>query len=111
MSTTLTHMPTSSPVTTPLPTATIVTCVEYGPLEQMVVRMVDSLRRWGGRLADAPVYAVKPRRGMPLTRELEHFIHCIETRDAHGARHVALRGAGTPSSPVQVPRTAASTPE
>ena len=31
--------------------------------------MIDSLRRWGGRLADAPVYAVKPRRGMPLTRQ------------------------------------------
>jgi len=46
----------------------IVTCVEAGPLEAQVLLMVESLRRWGGRLADAPVLAVKPRWGPALRR-------------------------------------------
>jgi hypothetical protein len=34
----------------------------------MAVRMVESLRRFGGSLSDAPVVAVKPRFGPPLAR-------------------------------------------
>src|SRR4051812_16320953 len=45
-----------------------VTCIEAGGLEQQVVRMIKSLRKWGGRFANAPVYAVKPRPGVPLSR-------------------------------------------
>lgn len=44
-----------------LPSLTFVTCLEAGPLEQQVIRMVTSLRKWGGRFANAPVYAVNPR--------------------------------------------------
>jgi hypothetical protein len=46
---------------------TVVTCVEAGFLENEVTTMVASLRRWGGRLADAPVIAVTPRVGPPLS--------------------------------------------
>jgi hypothetical protein len=43
-----------------------VTCVETGGLEEQTIRMVKSLRQWGGQYADAPVYAVNPRFGVPL---------------------------------------------
>jgi hypothetical protein len=45
----------------PLPV--VVTVIEAGPLEQQVCLLVESLRRWGGRLAEAPVIAIKPRSG------------------------------------------------
>jgi len=50
------------------PPITFVTCVESGPLETQVLRMVESLRRFGGSYADCPVWAVKPRFGPPLSR-------------------------------------------
>jgi len=43
------------------PSITFVTCLEAGPLEQQVIRMVTSLRKWGGRFANAAIYAVNPR--------------------------------------------------
>ncbi len=43
-----------------------VCCVEAGPLESGALRVIESLRRWGGALADAPVYAVTPRPGPSL---------------------------------------------
>lgn len=46
---------------------TVVCCVEAGALEQMTVRMIASLRLFGGALADAPVLAVTPRRGPKLS--------------------------------------------
>src|ERR1700761_6590781 len=52
-----------------VPSASIVTCVEYGSLETMAIRMIESLRRWGGEFANLPVYAVKPRFGIPLRKE------------------------------------------
>jgi hypothetical protein len=45
----------------PDPSIAFVTCLEAGPLEQQVIRMVASLRKWGGRFSNAPVYAVNPR--------------------------------------------------
>jgi hypothetical protein len=36
-------------------------CVEHGRLESEAVLLVESLRQWGGALADAPVYAFAPR--------------------------------------------------
>lgn len=46
----------------------IVTVIEAGPLEKQVCLLIESLRRWGGRLAATPVVAVKPRRGPELSR-------------------------------------------
>jgi hypothetical protein len=48
---------------------TFVCCVEFGWLEQQTVRMIESLRRFGGRFKDAPVIAVTPRLGPKLTRK------------------------------------------
>lgn len=48
---------------------TFVSCVESGPLETQTIRMMESLRRWGGRFVDAPLLAVTPRFGSPLSYE------------------------------------------
>ena len=45
---------------------TFVACVEAGPLEDMTVRLGESLRRRGGHLAEQPVIAVVPRFGPAL---------------------------------------------
>lgn len=48
---------------------TFVCCVESGSLESQTVRMIESLRRWGGQFANAPVFAVTPRFGSPLSHK------------------------------------------
>lgn len=48
---------------------TCVFIVESGGLEAQAVRMVESLRRWGGKFANVPVLAVTPRFGSPLSRK------------------------------------------
>ena len=48
---------------------TFVTCIESGGLEEQTIRLMKSLRKWGGKFADAPVYAVNPRFGVPLARQ------------------------------------------
>ena len=56
------------------PQITIVCIVESGWLEAQAVRMVESLRRWGGQFASVPILAVTPRLGSPLSRKtLQHF--------------------------------------
>ena len=49
-----------------------VCCVESGALENYTLRMIESLRRWGGKFADAPIYAVTPRFGPPLSRHTKN---------------------------------------
>jgi hypothetical protein len=45
-------------------------------LEGLTVRTIESLRRWGGAFADAPIFAVTPRRGPKLAIEtLKRFEH------------------------------------
>ena len=51
------------------PQVTIVCIVESGWLEAQAVRMIESLRRWGGQLANAQILAVTPRLGPPLARK------------------------------------------
>lgn len=48
---------------------TFTCCVESGTLEEGVIRLVESLRAFGGELADAQVVAVTPRRGPALRAE------------------------------------------
>jgi hypothetical protein len=45
---------------------TIICCIEAGALEPMTLRMVESLRHWGGWLTQSPVIAVTPRYGSGL---------------------------------------------
>jgi hypothetical protein len=44
-------------------TAAFLMCVERGRLEAEGLLLVSSLRRWGGTLAEAPVYSFAPRPG------------------------------------------------
>lgn len=43
-----------------------VTCLESGLLEQMTIRLIDSLRRFGGRASSCRIFCVCPRRGPAL---------------------------------------------
>jgi hypothetical protein len=64
------------------PSITFVCCVESGPLEVQTVRMVESLRRWGGSFAEVPVIAVTPRAGPGLAAST------METFRKHRIRYV-----------------------
>lgn len=66
------------------PSMTIVACVESGDLEPLTIRMVDSLRRFGGRFAHMDVVAVTPRMTPPLRRETRRQMERL------GIRHVRL---------------------
>ncbi len=48
---------------------TFVCCVESGFLEAQTIRMIESLRRWGGKFASSPLYAVTPRYGPPISKQ------------------------------------------
>lgn len=71
MSTTTTNAPASSTAKAPkseVASATIVICIESGPLETQSLWFIESLRKWGGRFSQCPIIAVTPRRGLPLER-------------------------------------------
>ncbi|HEY6926908.1 MAG TPA: hypothetical protein VI653_25705 [Steroidobacteraceae bacterium] len=73
----------SAPATRPAkPSATFVLCVESGYLEGQILLVLDSIRRFGGSLADAPVLVVTPRYGPSLTRAT------LRGLDRLGARHL-----------------------
>ncbi|HME34277.1 MAG TPA: hypothetical protein VKF84_03490 [Candidatus Sulfotelmatobacter sp.] len=63
---------------------TVVACVESGVLEPLTIRMVDSLRRFGGRFANMEVVAVTPRLSPPLSRETRKQMSRL------GIRHLPL---------------------
>jgi hypothetical protein len=69
-------------VDTGIPSISFVCVVESGFLEPQTVRLVESLRRWGGRMAGAPIIAVTPRFGPPLARVTHQAL------DRLGVRHV-----------------------
>ncbi|NJL62392.1 MAG: hypothetical protein HC903_11825 [Methylacidiphilales bacterium] len=50
-----------------------VCCVESGYLETHTVRMLESLRRWGGEFANVPIFAITPRFGPPISEKTRHF--------------------------------------
>ena len=63
---------------------TFIACVERGELESKTVLLCRSIRRYGGRFADAPIFTFQPREGTTITagtrRELEslHVEHVTE---------------------------------
>ncbi len=62
---------------------TFVCCVESGSLEAQTVRMVESLRRWGGQLANAPIIAVTPRLGPPLSHKTRKLFEKFNVEYLH----------------------------
>jgi hypothetical protein len=67
------------------PSICFVSCVESGPLEAQTVRFAESLRRFGGALADSEILAVSPRFGPPLAKSTRRRFADL------GVRHVRLR--------------------
>jgi hypothetical protein len=64
---------------------TVVACVEAGDLEPKTIRMVESLRRFGGRFADLDVVAVTPRMGPRLAPETRRRMRDL------GIQHIRFR--------------------
>ena len=54
------------PSTSPPASVTFATGIESGPMEAMTLRLVESLRCWGGRFANCPFIAIQPRAGAPI---------------------------------------------
>ena len=68
-----------------IPSITVVCCIESGSLEENTVRLVESLRRFGGIFQSIPIVAVTPRFGPPLSRRT------LLVLDSLNARHVRFR--------------------
>jgi hypothetical protein len=68
------------------PPITFVTCIESGPLETQVLRLVESLRRFGGAYADCPVWAIKPRFGPPISRHTRNDFDRLRIEYRHTTR-------------------------
>jgi hypothetical protein len=67
------------------PSVTVVCCIESGVLEETTCRMVESLRRFGGRFSKAPVVAVTPRMGPPLQGSIRRRMREL------GIEHLQIR--------------------
>jgi hypothetical protein len=85
---------------------TVVTCVEAGQLENEVVTMVASLRRWGGALADAPVIAVTPRVGPPLRATTRRAFDALRVKHVSSLRPHAYGWNGFMNKPQTLLRAA-----
>jgi hypothetical protein len=70
-----------SPIMTPSESLAIVACVEAGPLEEQAVMLFESMRKWGGRHADARLVSVEPRGETGLDPET------VETFATLGVEH------------------------
>ncbi|MDN3275943.1 hypothetical protein QWJ07_16900 [Frankia sp. RB7] len=66
----------------PISPATFLFCVESGVLEGQTVLAIESLRRFGGSMAEAPVLVVTPRAGPSLAR------HTLRDLDEWGVIYV-----------------------
>ena len=69
------------------PSITFVTCAESGALEGPPRRLAASLRRWGGRFAQCPLYAVTPRFGPPLAPSTRREFRDLGVRSLRFRRH------------------------
>ena len=67
------------------PSIAFVCCVEAGVLEPMTVRLIESLRRNGGRMSAAPVLVVNPRFGPAIASSTRRAF------DRLGARYLPAR--------------------
>lgn len=73
----------ASPLSTQKPDITFVCCVDSGWLEAQTLVMIESLRRWGGRFADAHIVAVTPRLGCPLSQQTHRFFKKFDVEYIH----------------------------
>lgn len=57
-----------------------VACVESGPLEAQTVRLAESIRLFGGHVADSEILAVTARFGPPLSRATRRRFRDLDVR-------------------------------
>jgi hypothetical protein len=69
------------------PSICFVACVESGPLEAQTVRMAESLRAFGGAMADSEILAITPRFGPPLARATRKRFEELGVRHERLASH------------------------
>jgi hypothetical protein len=62
---------------------TFVCCVESGSLESQTIRMLQSLRRYGGKFSTAPVIAVTPRFGSPISKKTLQVFDNLQVTHLH----------------------------
>jgi hypothetical protein len=46
-----------------------IACIEAGNLENQALLLFRSIRKYGGRYSEAPIYSFQPRKGPPLNRQ------------------------------------------
>ena len=71
-----------------IPDVTFVCCVEAGPLEAMTVRMIESLRRWGGTFCqcsgaggNAPFRSTSDATNLkPIPDQDVRYVRCLGRR-------------------------------
>lgn len=68
---------------TETPQITFVCCVDSGWLEAQTVRMIESVRRWGGRFANAPIVAVTARFGFPISQQTRRIFEKFDVEYIH----------------------------
>jgi len=59
---------------------TFVCCIECGFLEVQTIRLVSSIRQFGGKFANEPVIAVIPRFGFPLAAETKKILSSLNVQ-------------------------------
>jgi hypothetical protein len=69
------------------PGISFVCCVESGYLESQTVRLVQSVRKFGGRFANVPLIAVTPRFGPPLSKDTRNVFQ------TYGVKHIRPAGS------------------
>jgi len=57
-----------SQLDSPFPDVAFIACIEDGVLEKQAVLLFDSIRRYGGRFRDCPIYALSPRAGRGISK-------------------------------------------
>jgi hypothetical protein len=60
------------------PSVTFACCLEYGPLEEEIVRLVTSLRQNGGCFSSCPVIAVSSRHDPPLRKATKSALRALD---------------------------------
>jgi hypothetical protein len=58
-------------------TATFVLCIENNAIRSQALLLCESIRRFGGRLRDAPILAVAPRPGLGIDRETRRRLEAM----------------------------------
>lgn len=60
------------------PNLAFITCIEAGHLETQSLLLYESIRRYGGRFSQCPIYAFSPRAGHAISSETKKYINQLD---------------------------------